>query len=103
MSFFEPISGADFDAKLEKARQTQGAVIVDVRSAEERAAGYIPGTVHVPLAEIATLEADKDTPLFLYSRSGQQSVSGCKFLEELGFTHVTNLGGVVDYKGPMEK
>ena len=89
--------------KLEKARQTQGAMIIDVRVAAEWAAGHIPGAVHMPLAQLAALDVDKNMPLFLYSRSGQQSVSGCKSLEKLGFTNVTNLGGVVDYKGPMEK
>ena len=103
MSFFEPISGADFDEKLEKARRTQGAMIIDVRSAAERAAGYIPGAVHIPLDQIPVLDADKNTPMFLYSRSGQQSLSGCRELGRLGFTDVTNLGGILDYKGPLEK
>ena len=103
MSFFEPISGADFDEKLAKARQTQDAMIIDVRSAAEVAEGYIPGAVNIPLKQIAELDADKQTPLFLYSHSGQQSVSGCKLLETRGYTNVTNLGGIVDYKGPLDQ
>ena len=47
-------------------------------------------TEEIPQSEI------ENEQLFLYSRSGQQSVSGCKSLEKLGFTNVTNLGGVVD-------
>ena len=43
MSFFEPISGADFDDKLKAARETLGAVILDVRSAAEYAGAMCPG------------------------------------------------------------
>ena len=82
MSFFEPISGADFDQKLEQARSVAGARIIDVRSAVEF--------------------APKDAPLYLYCRSGARSARGCKALEKLGFTNVTNLGGILDYKGPVE-
>ena len=35
MSFFEPISGADFGEKLEQARKTAGALIFDLRSEED--------------------------------------------------------------------
>ena len=49
MSFFEPISGADFDKKLEAARATAGARIIDVRSAVEFAEGHVPGVENIPL------------------------------------------------------
>ena len=62
MSFFEPISGADFDKKLEAARATAGARIIDVRSAVEFAEGHVPGVENIPLNQIPTLDAPKDTP-----------------------------------------
>lgn len=103
MSFFEPISGSDFGEKLEKARGTQGAMIIDVRGDAEYAEGHLPGAVNIPLNQIPTLDAAKDTPLFLYCRSGARSMRGCQALEQkLGFTNVTNLGGILDYKGPLE-
>ena len=84
MSFFEPISGADFDDKLKAARET-------------------PGAVNVPLNQIPAMDRPKDAPLFLYCQSGARSQRGCKALDKLGFTRVTNLGGILDYKGPIEK
>ena len=93
MSFFEPISGADFDDKLKAAREIPGAVILDVRSAAE----------YVPLNQIPAMDRPKDAPLFLYCQSGARSQRGCKALDKLGFTRVTNLGGILDYKGPIEK
>lgn len=103
MSFFEPISGADFDDKLEKARAQEGAVIVDVRGEAEFAEGHVPGAVNIPLNQVPQMDMPKDTPLFLYCRSGARSSRGCKALEKLGFTDVTNLGGILDHKGPVEK
>ena len=103
MSFFEPISGADFDDKLKAAREIPGAVILDVRSAAEYAGGHVPGAVNVPLNQIPAMDRPKDAPLFLYCQSGARSLRGCKALDKLGFTRVTNLGGILDYKGPIEK
>jgi len=103
MSFFNPISDESFDEKLAKARQTPDAMIVDVRAAAEVAEGRVPGSVNIPLNQIPALKKPLDTPLFLYCRSGARSSRGCKALEKLGYTNVTNLGGILDYKGPLEK
>ena len=43
MSFFEPISGADFDDKLKAAREIPGAVILDVRSRRSTPGAMCPG------------------------------------------------------------
>ena len=102
MSFFEPISGADFGHKLDLARAVEGARIIDVRSAVEYAEGHIPGAVNIALNQIPLLDAPKDAPIYLYCRSGARSARGCKALEKLGFTNVSNLGGILDYKGPVE-
>ena len=102
MSFFEPISGADFGHKLDLARAVEGARIIDVRSAVEYAEGHIPGAVNIPLNQIPLLDVPKDAPIYLYCRSGARSARGCKALEKLGFTNVSNLGGILDYKGPVE-
>ena len=53
--------------------------------------------------QVPKLDVPKDTPLFLYCRSGARSSRGCKALEKLGYTNVTNLGGILDHKGPVEK
>lgn len=102
MSFFEPISGADFDEKLEQARQTPGALIIDVRGTTEYERGHIPGARSVPLNQIPTLDEDRATPLFLYCHSGLRSSRACKALTQMGYATVTNLGGILDYTGMFE-
>ena len=98
MSFFNPISNGEFERKLTAARETEGAVIVDVRAPVEVAEGYIPGAVNIPLNQIPTLDKPKDTP-----RSGARSERAAKALGKLGYTNVTNLGGILDYSGPLQK
>ena len=61
MSFFEPISGADFDDKLRAAREVPGAVLLDVRSAVEYAGGHIPGAVNAPWTYFANMNAKQGT------------------------------------------
>ena len=103
MSFFEPISGADFDKKLEAARATAGARIIDVRSAVEFAEGHVPGVENIPLNQIPTLDAPKDTPIFLYCRSGARSGEATRFLEQMGYSKVKNIGGIISYHGKVER
>ena len=94
----------NFDALLEKARTTEGARIIDVRSEAEFSDGHVPGAENIPLNRIPSLDAPKDTPLFIYCLSGARSARGCAALQDkLGFTDVTNMGGIQDYTGPQEK
>ena len=103
MSFFEPISGANFDEKLEKARSIPGMMLVDVRGEDEFAKGHVPGAVNIPMNAIAGLDVPKDTPIVLYCLSGARSQRCAKVLtEKLDYTNVTNIGGIADYKGPQE-
>jgi adenylyltransferase/sulfurtransferase len=52
-----------------------GSQLLDVRTDTEFEAGHIPGSRHVPLAEIQREAADmnKDKPVIIYCRSGNRS------------------------------
>lgn len=78
----------------------QKAVLVDVREADEIAAGMLEGALWIPLSEIraggealekrlVTLPAGKE--LFLYCRSGNRSSQAAAALEKRGYA-VRNLG-----------
>lgn len=88
--------------------QNGEAVLVDVRSAEERAfVGYIPGAVHVPWATgtsltrnprfVRELEAKlasaggKEAVALLLCRSGKRSALAAEAAARAGFTHVFNV------------
>lgn len=83
----------------------EGALLLDVRSAEEFAAGHIDGAVHVPHTEVAERMAelvalaggDRSKPVVVYCRSGRRSGLAKEVLREHGFTRVTNLGAMSDW------
>ncbi len=92
--------------ELELARETDGAVIIDVRDADEYARGHILGAINVPADNIeAILEAvpDKSTPLFTYCLRGSRSRGAVKALKAMGYTQIINMGGISKYKGEIER
>ena len=80
-----------------------GAVLVDVREAEEFAAGHIPGAVNLPLSRIETVALPKDTPLFLYCLRGSRSLRAAGILKRMGYTNLRSIGGINTYKGELTK
>jgi rhodanese-related sulfurtransferase len=89
-------------AGLERFRAEPGAVLLDVRTAEEYAAGHIPGSVNLPLSRISDINSAPETPLFVYCRSGARSMQACLWLARSGY-RAENIGGIVSYAGPLEK
>lgn len=85
---------------------TAGAVLLDVRTPAEYAAGHIEGSVNLPLDELERAEdiiADKSTPVFVYCRSGARSGRAEAYMKERGYTAVKNIGGIIYYHGKAVK
>jgi len=72
----------------------EGAVFVDVRSPGEFASGSRPGSLNIPLDQIAKGAAalDKNKPVILCCASGARSGIAAGILRGLGFKNVTNAG-----------
>ncbi|MEM8868774.1 MAG: rhodanese-like domain-containing protein [Pseudomonadota bacterium] len=106
------ISAEDGIAK----HKSGGAVFVDVRdSADIATSGTIAGALRVPrgFMEFAADDATpfhkealaKDAEIYLVCGAGGQAALAGKTLKDMGFTNVTNVGGIGDWKnagGPME-
>ncbi len=75
--------------------QKKGAVIIDVRTNKEYGQGHIPGSVHVPLADVGTKvkKLKKDKEIVVYCQSGNRSIWAIKRLIGMGYTHLYNLKG----------
>ena len=94
------------NASLQEARQTPNAIILDVRTRGEYAMGHIPGSVLIPLDELqsqAEKRLPKDSAIFAYCRSGARSGQAVALLKQIGYHHVSNMGGILQYKGELEK
>lgn len=80
----------------------QSAVLIDVRTKDEFAAGHIAGAILLPYDEIAGATAAraipaKDTPVVVYCRSGRRSAIAAAALVQLGYAKVFDLGGIIDW------
>lgn len=73
-------------------------VWIDVRSVEEYSANHIDGDANIPLATIdaekLAAQYGKDADIMLYCRSGNRAGQAKTLLEQAGFTHITNAGGI---------
>ena len=71
-----------------------GVKVVDVRTADEFAAGHVPGAVNIPFDELPRRHAEvgpPSAPVLLYCRSGRRSSIATATLREKGFTRIYDL------------
>ena len=89
------------DAAVDALRDRAGAVLLDVRTPDEYAAGHIPGSMNHPLERLQTYDGDTDETIYAYCRSGARSERAVLLLRQLGYEAV-NIGGIIDYHGALE-
>ncbi len=72
----------------------QGATLVDVRTVAEFAHGSAPGTLNIPLQELAARlsEIPRSHPVVLGCASGTRSGMARLLLKKNGYTQVHNIG-----------
>lgn len=76
----------------------KGFTLIDVRSPEEHAGGFIPGTdLNIDFREVKTRHREIGVPLaehiVVYCQSGHRSNIAAETLADLGYTHVYNVRG----------
>lgn len=73
-------------------------LLIDVRSETEYGEAHIDGSINIPVSKIGSVirkfAPDKKTPIKLYCRSGRRSHLAKGVLEEMGYTNVSDLGGM---------
>jgi phage shock protein E len=76
-------------------------ILLDVRTKEEYVTGHIKDSVLIPVdklkEEAVKILKNKETPIFVYCRSGNRSVTAANILIEQGYKNVFNLGGIIDW------
>jgi len=96
----------DINKGIEAYKQTANAILLDVRSYEEYKQGHIENSLLIPVDEInkaADLIKDRDANIFVYCRSGARAGVAANALMKMGYTHVLNIGGILDYTGKIIK
>ena len=90
---YENLDGLEFKEKFNSAN---GAVLVDVRTADECSGGTIKGAKNIDFMSATFrdqfLKLDKSKEYFLFCRSGNRSGQACNALSKEGYK-VYNLDG----------
>ena len=93
----------------QQLKADDNAFLLDVRTEEEVAEGYIPNAKNLNLfkgqAFVYELEAlDKNKNYYVYCRSGGRSGQACALMNEMGFENAYNLmGGISEWTGEIKK
>ena len=82
-----------------------GAVLVDVRTAQEYRAGHAPAARHIPLDAIATRqrELSQDRPVVTVCRSGARSANAARQLAAAGYQVASLRGGMTAWQRAGER
>ncbi len=82
------------------------AVLLDVRTPEEHKSGYLDGAVLLPLAELESKITKKipgkNTPIYIYCRSGRRAGTAVEKLKAMGYTDLHNLGGLKEAQKKLD-
>ena len=106
MGFLDFFKGTDINQSVKEYQQTQGAVLLDVRTQQEYQAGHIPGSRNLPLHHLDRMEQsgdNQDKPIYVYCQSGARSAQAAARLKQMGYTRVKNIGGIAGYAGKVER
>ena len=95
------------DEAVKMMKDEKNYIILDVRRPDEYAEGHIPGAINVPNEEIGSAEIaklpNKSQLILVYCRSGRRSKEASEKLVKLGYTNIVEFGGILDFKGEIEK
>ncbi len=87
----------------ERLAEADAPVLIDVRTDRERGTSYIPGSVHLPMAEVESrlseVAPDPNRPIITYCASGNRSLRILPTLATLGYEDTVSMaGGIVAWQ-----
>jgi phage shock protein E len=81
--------------------EDNSVILLDVRTKEEYMHEHIENSILVPVSEmfesILSICPDKDQAYLIYCRSGVRSVYARQIMKHLGYHHVFDMGGIIDW------
>jgi rhodanese-related sulfurtransferase len=87
---------------VEELEGGSNPVVIDVRTADQFAAGHLPHAINIPQADLAArageLPENRDAPIVMVCAIGRTSKETTLYLKSLGYRHVRNLkGGITEW------
>ena len=87
--------------------ENENYIILDVRTQAEYNQGHIPNAICIPNETIdenvVNKLPDKNQMILVYCRSGNRSKQAAEKLKKLGYTDLIEFGGIIDWKGEIER
>ena len=87
--------------------ENENYIILDVRTQAEYNQGHIPNAICIPNETIdenvVNKLPDKNQMILVYCRSGNRSKQAAEKLKKLGYTNLIEFGGIIDWKGEIER
>jgi rhodanese-related sulfurtransferase len=74
----------------------QGAILIDIREADERAREHVPGAHHNPLSRLSAVELGSATAVIFHCRSGARTVANARRLGAVAECDAYILEGGID-------
>ena len=103
----DAISGASLSTLQEDDRAKENYLVIDVRGADEYAAGHVKHAINIPLGELESrldeISAYKDRNVVLYCNTGNRSSKALDLLKQKGFSMLMNAPGVKQYDYELYK
>lgn len=95
---YETISAEDAKNRME---ENKTAIVVDVRTESEYKEGHIEGAILIPNETMIDTPPEElpdfDSEILLYCRSGNRSQQAAEKLVKMGYTNVSDFGGIIDW------
>lgn len=96
---------------LQRLRNPEGLVLLDVREGEEYTRGHLPRAILIPRGvlegQAPQVIRDRAAEVIVYCGSGMRSALAADVLQQMGFSNVRSLaGGFRDWSqigGPIER
>ncbi|HEY6642552.1 MAG TPA: rhodanese-like domain-containing protein [Povalibacter sp.] len=95
------ITPAEFVARRDRG---DAMTLLDVREGWEIGVANVPGTVHIPMGEVAARvgELNPAIDVVVLCRSGRRSLEVAKYLQQNGFNTVNLAGGILAWSRDLD-
>ena len=94
------ISYEEVNGIIENYENLEHVYIIDVREEDEYEEGHLINSYNIPLSRLEDINNEnisKDAKIIIYCRSGNRSKTAQEKLNNMGYTNVYDMGGIVNW------
>lgn len=102
-----PYEQITMEQAAEYMEYEEGYVLADVRTRTEYEQGHIPGAMCAPYSMLEETARDrlqdKEQMIYVYAGNRRDSKQAASLLCRMGYTNVTEIGSIAEWKGETER